>query len=469
MITPSYPVAAVARRLVGAAVLILAALCGGTAAVADGVAVMADIETIGFGETWTGVARREVRPGGHVMAVLRLPDDVCADLEFSGAAPELLVFVPTRLETPSSEGTPGGTYHDLLVPRDASTCGLSPYMLAEWRAERSGTVLVSSPGGSVRIEVEVVGEVRRPARPMLVGLTTSYIMAGHPGLPWSQAPALAAAYADLLAAHHVQPIHGWIRFPPIVDGRLDLDAGAETGGSFRQRVMAYAGAGPVAFPRARWYPDPAAYLMALEQTVIAEGLAGRAFVYADDEPGDIEALAAELRPYRTLAPSVLVMVTTTRDARLDGLVDIYAPVINRLGRDGWPGPGDYTGTGLWAYPSCMGSCGPNRAAEPFPAREPGPDTGLPDFLIDRPAGRLFDYFRELAAIDAGAGLYYEAVEAHRLVAQGIDPVADPWNFGGNGDGLLVYPGHAGRFGLERDGPLASWRLKLIRHAIETWW
>ena len=108
-------------------------------------------------------------------------------------------------------------------------------------------------------------------------------------------------------------------------------------------------------------------------------------------------------------------------------------------------------------------------AKPDAPRVPGPDTGLPDFLIDRPAERLFAYFRELEEIGSGAGLYYEATEGYKLVPLGVRLFTDPWNFGGNGDGLLVYPGRPREFGLNEDMALPSFRLKLIRHAIETYW
>ena len=70
---------------------------------------------------------------------------------------------------------------------------------------------------------------------------------------------------------------------------------------------------------------------------------------------------------------------------------------------------------------------------------------------------------------ADGGLYYHAVEGYRLSPNGVYLLEDPWNFGGNGDGLLLYPGRPGEFGLTEHQPLPSLRLKLIRYAIEKFW
>ena len=56
-----------------------------------------------------------------------------------------------------------------------------------------------------------------------------------------------------------------------------------------------------------------------------------------------------------------------------------------------------------------------------------------------------------------------------LYRKGIDVVTDPWNFGGNGDGVLAYPGRPGELGLTEHTALPSFRLKLIRQTIERHW
>ena len=349
------------RSGLAALLLVLSAACVLAPDVrAETLSVMTQLETIGYDDRWGTHAVREVPQGGHVLAVLRLDGARCRDLQASGDAASFMVFVAVELASPSSAGGNAGLAYDLLVPRNGETCALSPYVLAEWHALESGTVTITGGAETVSVDVEV-SPARTQQRPFLVGMTASYIMAGHcdPDCP-PEVP-LVKAYGDLLAAHGVQPIQSWIRFPAIVDGRLDLGSGGE--GSFRDRVMAYDGGGSmVGFPRARWYEDPEAYLAALERTVREEHLVGRAWVYAADEPGDIDALARELEAYRRLAPSVLVMVTTTRDPRLDSLVDIYAPVLNRLGRASWPAAPVSTSRG-WST-SLTSAGAPTAAASP---------------------------------------------------------------------------------------------------------
>jgi MYXO-CTERM domain-containing protein len=58
-------------------------------------------------------------------------------------------------------------------------------------------------------------------------------------------------------------------------------------------------------------------------------------------------------------------------------------------------------------------------------------------------------------------LYYETAMAY-----GHDPWTNQWDFSGNGDGTLFYPGQAWRIGGKTDVPVASIRLKMIREGME---
>jgi hypothetical protein len=439
------------------------------AAIDSGLSVLHPVERIAFSDDWRSVTRRTLRQGAHVFVILRLGGDSCADIESTASEVRYYVAYPSRLTTPSSVGSRSGVYYEALIPRNPISCSLSQFVLAEWRPQHPGKIVFRATGAEVGITVDFKGEFTAPRRPFLVGVTNSYGLIGHCGSYCALESELGHEYAALLARHHVQPIQNWVSFPPIRDGRLDLDDGGDEGRSFRDLVMRYSISGLIGFPRARYYDDPVSYLKALERTVVEEGLSGRAWVYVADEPRDLIALASELRLYRRFAPSVHTMVTTAYDPNLAHLVDVFAPVINWLGRANRPAVEAYSSHGLWVYASCMGSCGPSRSHKPDAPQEPGPDTGLPDFLIDRPAERLLSFFRELEEVGADAGFYYEATEGYRLVGNGVDLFEDPWNFGGNGDGLLLYPGRPGELGLKRHQPLPTMRLKLIRHAIETYW
>lgn len=422
------------------------------------------IERIAYSDDWRTETRRTVIGNGHVFTILHLGADRCTTLESSVNGVAFFTFYPTRIKTPSYEGGKIGTFYEALVPRNAVSCDLSSYVFAEWQPEVSGDVSFRLGNETVTVKINLEKIFRAPTRPLYVGISNSFLIQGHCLGYCRREAELGRKYNAILRAHHIQPLQSWAFFPPIRKGRLDLDAGRNDSLSFRDLATA-PGDFMVGFPKAKHYKDQVAYLKALEVTVREEALIGRAWVYVHDEPENMASLRDELILYRTYAPSVMTMVTMPFDKSLASYVDIFAPVLNQLRHGSAP----YSGHLLWPYVSCMGSCGPNMAAHPESPRAPGPDTGLSDFLIDRPAEHLFAYFREMDRMGVDGGLYYHAVEGYRLVPDGVNLLEDPWNFGGNGDGLLLYPGRPGEFGLTEHQPLPSLRLKLIRYAIENFW
>lgn len=429
-----------------------------------GFRVLNPIERIAYSDDWRTETRRTVIENGHAFAILHLGEDRCAALDASVEGVSFFTFYPTRIKTPSYEGGQTGTSHEALVPRNPISCDLSAYVFVEWKPRESGAVKFRLGDKTVTVKINLEKVFRTPKRPLYVGASNSFLIKGHCLGYCRREAELGRKYNDILRAHHIQPMQSWAFFPPVRNGRLDLDAGRDGGLSFRDLATA-PGDPMVGFPRATHYKDQVAYLRALEATIREEALIGRAWVFVHDEPENLASLRAELVLYRTHAPSVLTMVTMSFDKTFASYVDIFAPVLNQLKRGSRP----YSGHGLWPYVSCMGSCGPNMAARPKSPRIPGPDTGITDFLIDRPAEHLFAYFRELDRMGSDGGLYYHAVEGYRLSPNGVNLLEDPWNFGGNGDGLLLYPGRPGEFGLTDHQPLPSLRLKLIRHAIENFW
>lgn len=431
-------------------------------------AVLHPVERPAFSQDWRQSTIRSARHGDMQFVILRTAGDACTPITAVGADVTYWQMLPLQTKTPSGEDTSTGVFHEVLVPRSAATCAASDLVLADWRAGSDQMVLFRQGAQKVRVLQKILKDKNRQPLPFLVGINPANLPRGHcPNGECPRAVELFRMYAELLKAHRIQPIQGYVRFPPIRHGMLDLDAGPP-GRSFRETVMAHTVHGSIGFPRATRYPDPVAYLRALQRTVMAEGLKGHAWVYAADEPADIDALARHLLLYREHAPDVRVMVTTDHDKRLNGLVDTYAPVFNRLMSRWHPNFGDYRGTHLWTYLSCMGSCGPNRADRPNAIREAGPETDLADLLIDRSAAQLFEFFQTVTGRVDGV-IYYEATETYRLSPLGVDIFSDTWNFGGNGDGLLVFPGRPGEFGLTGHMPLPSLRLKLLRHALQNAW
>jgi hypothetical protein len=429
------------------------------------ISVLETVEQIAFSSDWREETHRTIPQGGHAMVILRMGvDRTCEPLNISVLNAQVLVFLPTKIINSSSRNSPVGTYYDILAPVNLVTCKLSPYRLVEWRPDKDGMVYVSSGNKVVSVKVKIDGQFKGASKPFFVGLSNSFLVKGHCRFYCSREAELGQKYSAILRHHHVTPIQTWISAPPIRDGFLDLNYGQsreqsfwQTGGGSEQRY--------VNFPRLNLYEDKKAYLRALERTIHVEGLAGRAWVYVKDEPSDISALIKELALYRSHAPSVLTMVTTPYRDDLANLIDVFSPNIAQWDKS----EKGYDEKSVWPYASCMGSCGPNRAFKEDINPVPGPEVNRADFLIDRPASRLYDYFIKLAQARADGGLYYHAVEGHALYRKGIDVIKDPWNFGGNGDGVLIYPGRPGELGLKKHMALPSFRLKLIRQAMELYW
>jgi hypothetical protein len=431
-------------------------------------ALLNPIERIAYSDDWRQQVVRSVETGGSVFVIARVGDHACKPIITSAPKIKRFAMLPTTIDVPSGRGGQTGDFYEALVPLNPVSCRLSQYILFDWKPTRSGLVTIEIDGTVLVVDVRVTKQRSRLARPFFVGITNNHLLRAHCDRYCPREGELGANYTSLLTSHGVQPIQGWARLPPIRNERLDLDAGEERGMSFRQLVMDVAIFGRIGFPRASHYKDPVAYLRALEATIHAEKLQGRAWVYAVDEPLINNRLIDKLKTYRLLAPSAKVMVTTPYSKALAPYIDIFAPVYNQVAKGLAPRP-RIGSSEFWSYPSCMGSCGPRRQSGKVITRKPGPDTGMADFLIDRPAKRLFQFFKDADALKLDAGLYYEATEPFRLIPAGHDLIKDAWNYGGNGDGLLVYPGRAGEYGLIRDQPLPSFRLKLIRYALQRWW
>ena len=201
-----------------------------------------------------------------------------------------------------------------------------------------------------------------------------------------------------------------------------------------------------------------------------KGWADRLFYYLWDEPGpknypqiqDLGALAhnADAR--------IRNLVTTSFDKSLQGVVDIWTPLINCVdSKPGFPAFCDHMasrdvydaeikgGKSLWWYQSCASHGCKQTTSDYF--------RGWPSYVIDVTpvANRILPWISWKYKV-AGE-LYYDMDEA-------FSESKDPWNdfylFGGNGDGTLFYPGRPDHIGGKTDVPIESIRLKLIREGLE---
>ena len=176
-------------------------------------------------------------------------------------------------------------------------------------------------------------------------------------------------------------------------------------------------------------------------------------------------------------PNFRTLVTTQvwdSDANnVTGAIDIMVPNDNFIwDKPGQPTAGDqrsrfdpFLASGktkeLWLYQSCMAegcggkvNIGNQSSGDQY-------HTGWATYVIDANATRNRAH-PWLAFIERGTGeLYWETTQAYTH-----DPWSNQWDFGGNGDGTLFYPGTTSKIGGKTDIPVASLRLALIRDGQE---
>ncbi|HZA52522.1 MAG TPA: glycoside hydrolase domain-containing protein, partial [Myxococcaceae bacterium] len=202
-----------------------------------------------------------------------------------------------------------------------------------------------------------------------------------------------------------------------------------------------------------------------------QGWFGRTYDYTCDEPpmtcawSDIPVRASLVRQgdpeMRTLVTTNIVEAV---EHGADDDIDILVPVVNHMhDRAGSRFEGNQRTSyeaflqsspqkELWWYQCCMShGCG----------YIGGPETyGWPSYMID--ASGVQNRAMQWLTFSYGirGELYYEAL--HQL--------PNAWNsvfdFGGNGDGTLLYPGTPARIGGTTHVPVSSYRLKMIREGME---
>ncbi len=417
--------------------------------------------------------------GEMVFFQLYLTGRGCQALRVEGF--EQLSLKLFRMETittkyPSFPGAYVGEHYDPLVPLTVgkpvcpSSKGL--WILGEISipenlppAAYQGTFTYGLVKLPVEINVWKMTLPNKPPLPIYTEMSTWYNLVGHYG-KWTNGEAdLAKQYLALLRRHRVQTLTTHIDTPVVqeVDGkeRLNLRTTPTAEQSFYRLNIegrpewAYLGYPTMPHERAL-EPKTYEYFRAVSETIRSEKLPYRPMVYLWDEPQteDLPKLRAFAHLVKKAAPNLRVMVTMTYKPEFHDLIDIYVPVADFIGTNGFPDFDTYRklqrdGKEVWWYVSCM-SHGCDALA----------DTGIPDLVIDRPSS----YVRSIGWLGAKQGidafLYYFVNFAYQFYPD-RDPWKNQWDFSGNGDGTLVYPGRPGMFGLTAHTPLPSYRLKLL--------
>ncbi len=340
----------------------------------------------------------------------------------------------------------------------------------------TGSVTVRFAEGSAIVPVTLtVYDFSLPARASLksaFGLSYGGIPSGH-GISTAGAafPALRAKYDQLALDHRIS-------LSSHDDGDLSVAHFDAVYGQF------VSGTAPTQTPSAALSnvqfvgsPTSTADMKAWYDHFIAQGWGERLFQYTCDEPPATcrwTDIPTRLRAAKAANPAYRTLLTTTlpeiRDAEAQYTIsivpdlEIVVPVINylydragnRFAGPQWQSYSSFVASGprkeLWTYQSCM-SHGCGGTSSYF--------TGWPSYMIDASAVRN----RAMQWLDflyhVSGELYYETT-----MAFGHDPWSNQWDFSGNGDGTLFYPGTPARIGGTTHVPVASVRLKMIREGME---
>jgi uncharacterized protein (TIGR03382 family) len=219
------------------------------------------------------------------------------------------------------------------------------------------------------------------------------------------------------------------------------------------------------------------------QKARAEGWFDALFDYTCDEPPLTCAwseINSRTNTVHAADPEMKTLVTTQIwEADAHGVssgIDIIVPVVNWM--DDKPGS-EHAGNNrskydgflgsspqkeLWLYQSCMShGCG-GTVNFGSPTASDQYYTGWPTYMIDASAvrNRAMEWISFLE--NATGELYWESSFAY--ASRGINAWTSQWDFSGNGDGTLFYPGTPGKIGGTTHIPVASIRLKMIREGME---
>jgi len=344
----------------------------------------------------------------------------------------------------------------------------------------SGEVTVRSAEGEARIPVSLeVWDFELPSTSSLkteFGLSYGAVAAGHAVPAGDADAALRARYAQMGLDHRITMSgvadDGYHRdyahfdrfYRPLVDG------GAPTRlGGARFTTVRYVGDRTSVSEHKAW-----------ADRAHAQGWFDRLFDYTCDEPPltcSWSEITSRTRAVHEADPKFRTLVTTSVwDAQdhgvLDG-IDILVPPVNWMDdRPGSAVAGDqrprydgFLASGpekeLWLYQSCMShGCG-GTVNMGNPSEWDKQNTGWPSYMIDASAvrNRAMEWISFLN--DATGELYWETVAAYRK-----SPWSSQWDFSGNGDGNLFYPGTPSRIGGKTHIPVASIRVKMIREGME---
>lgn len=431
-------------------------------------------------------ARGEVRP--LVLALktsdreLNKNEEYSFELDFSAKIEPIqmnLFRMPqVQLSQPSFAGAKVGKYFDPLVPivKKWFTLNSKPMLDSDtyffWmdfkilQATRAGDyrgklLCRSKSQNKIIIELPIklrVWNLNLPevaSLPAYTELNPWYIELTHQQYPKENLKFLQENYFANLKSHGFYPLKSWVKNPEfsVTNKQIEFEyfdlLSKETPKSIFLDLPARAHFKQNKFKSS--FSNEALYWQHLEKWIQAHQQFSYLSYYLDEpKNAQIENATLKLKKIRQWAPSLKIMMTTQPTKSLEDLVDIFVPLINKVEKEELKKQN--TKFDFWWYVSCM-----SHGCESLE------DRATPDFSIEREdsdilsLGVLSFAFERIKAF-----LYYHANYNYQFKDK--DPWKNIYFFGGNGDGILYYPGRAGEYGLDQDVPVASLRLKLWRES-----
>ncbi len=290
---------------------------------------------------------------------------------------------------------------------------------------------------------------------------------------------------DYLPGPHVVT-GGWdaftTRFGPLINGTERLPGGKLPGAKMTSYRMSIWG-----------QETNVTFLRDLAQRAAARGWIDRLFAYTFDEPklnqpAQWQTIKDRARALHQADPRLRSLVTTSIQSaedfgitqcgspRVEPCLDIFTPTIRYMdnkatGREPGsevPGGAETVGNqrskygpAVWWYQACGShGCGIVGGGDTYDPE--GYHTGWPAYIIDLPAmfSRVMQW--QTFKYNVQGELYYDMVYAYGQ----RDPWVSQYDFAGNGDGTLYYPGTPAKIGGTTHIPIESIRLKLLREGME---
>ncbi|MHA7632400.1 DUF4091 domain-containing protein [Corallococcus sp. M7] len=402
------------------------------------------------------------------------------------------------VKTPSNGEGKTGLWPDALVPLSAPANPRHPTVVyaevcvpaKQAPGTYTGSLSAAVDGKELpavpfSVEVQPFEIPATSSLPNSFGISLYSIAKGH-GIPAEspQAKALLREYGKTLLEHRVSA-HGMGMDPPPVkfqDGRAVLDWTAYDAemAPFLDGSVLPSGARFTTVDvrdnrKASTDAEKSAYYRAFQKHFADKGWKAQLFFYAKDEPkpADFPLVKAQSKRVRDAGADIPVLVTTALNPALQGSVDILTPIINCF----YPREGPQTchnvvnaqaartklssRAKVWWYQSCM-----SHGCTGGPPEDKSLDKAYSDwasYMVDHPAP--LNRAMGPLAFDSGVDgeLYFDTVFAYNTKK---DVWSDLFEFGGNGDGTLFYPGTPAKLGGTEHQPVVSLRLKHIRDGLE---